>query len=348
MKKISLSMLTLLVAAISTEAKDWKIGPSSVSGMDFASINAAMESAEVNAGDVLYLDQYYNESAEQTVSKSVTIIGTGYDTSFTDEKVVATLTSSLLLKADNIVVKSVRLLNVQFFNKECILDRCYTTGITVGQVIEGMNHVYSCYIAGGINGRTSYKTTTSSGTTTTYVNSSFDIQNNVVTGSSVTYLTSSIINNNVLSCSSSNISSVNNSQITNNMMYTSTTSSSTYNLYSDVYSSGSGNTIEHNISNKGGYISNYPSNKVNSNILNLFVKTGEYSDYYKLNTELADGNMAIGYATDGGEVGCHGGLFGCPSGGRPQYIPYFTKVTVGSRTENGKLPVSVSIKIQDE
>jgi hypothetical protein len=347
MKKISLSMLTLLVAAISTEAKDWKIGPSSVSGMDFASINAAMESAEVNAGDVLYLDQYYNESAEQTVSKSVTIIGTGYDTSFTDERVVAVLTNSLLLKADNIVIKSVRLQNVQFFNKECILDRCYATGITVGQVIEGMSHVYSCYIEGNLNGRASYKVQTSSNTSTIkYVNSSFDIQNNIVS-SYVVYLTNSIINNNVLLCSNSNISSVDNSQITNNMIYTSTSSTNIYNLSSEVNSSGSGNTIEHNVFNKVS-LSIFPSNKVISTLLNLFVKSGNYSDYYKLNTELADGNIAIGYATDGGDVGCHGGMFGCPSGGRPQYIPYFTKVTVGSRTENGKLPVSVSIKIQDE
>ncbi|MBQ9640877.1 MAG: hypothetical protein IJV06_12610 [Bacteroidaceae bacterium] len=66
-----------------------------------------------------------------------------------------------------------------------------------------------------------------------------------------------------------------------------------------------------------------------------------------MKTNVTD-NYALTYATDGGEVGCHGGMFGCPSGGRPQYIPYFSKVTVGQRSENGKLPVSVTIKIQDE
>lgn len=92
----------------------------------------------------------------------------------------------------------------------------------------------------------------------------------------------------------------------------------------------------------------YPTNKTYSSAWsNLFTNTGRYSDQYKLATESGD-NPAINYATDGGEVGCHGGMFGCPSGGRPQYIPYFTKVTVGSRSENGKLPVSVTVKIQDE
>ena len=80
---------------------------------------------------------------------------------------------------------------------------------------------------------------------------------------------------------------------------------------------------------------------------NLFASSGNYSDAFILNTATGD-NAAMGYATDGGEVGCHGGMFGCPSGGRPQYIPYFTKVVVGSRTENGKLPVSVTVKIQDK
>ena len=85
MKQKILFLLTLLVASVGTQAKSWKIGPSSVTGMNFASINAAMNSSNVSAGDTLYLDQYYNESAEQTVTKAVVIIGTGYDTSTTDE-----------------------------------------------------------------------------------------------------------------------------------------------------------------------------------------------------------------------------------------------------------------------
>ena len=92
---------------------------------------------------------------------------------------------------------------------------------------------------------------------------------------------------------------------------------------------------------------NYPDNLYSTNILSLFVGSGNYSDYYKLKTGVTD-NFALTYGTDGKEVGCHGGMFGCPSGGRPQYIPYFTKVVVGQRTENGKLPVSLEVKIQDK
>ena len=166
----------------------------------------------------------------------------------------------------------------------------------------------------------------------------------------IQYLTNSIINNNTfdvyMSSSGSDYSClryIDNSQITNNIIYT---TNYVRCLRSDVYATGSGNTIEHNIMNQA-VPANYPNNKQASNALAFCVQTGNYSDYYKLKTDVT-GNYALTYATDGGQVGCHGGMFGCPSGGRPQYIPYFSKVTVGQRTENGKLPVSVTVKIQDK
>ena len=337
MKKLLLSLLVVTVAA-SVQAKSWKIGPSSVTGMDFTSINAAMSSSNVAAGDTLYLDQYYNESAGQTVTKKVVIIGTGYDTNLTDEQVVATLTNYLYLKANYVEVKSVKLKSVYFYNEDCILDRCYFTSATTQSSTAGMNHIYSCYVEGCIYGQTS----------SPY--SQYDIQNCVVkySGSCINYLNNSIINNNTIICSGSSwhcIADVINSQITNNILLN-TYGSSSYGYTISNTSSGSGNTIEHNILSNTSALNYYPTNKLGfgSKSSELFTQTGNFSDYYKL----ADKSAAKGYATDGGECGCHGGMFGCPSGGRPQYIPYFTKVTVGSRSEDGKLPVSISVKIQDE
>lgn len=155
------------------------------------------------------------------------------------------------------------------------------------------------------------------------------------------YLTKSIINNNTLFRS---IANVDNTQITNNIINNGTSSNSCFE--SNVIATASGNTIEHNIISQT-VPTNYPDNMQVTNISQLFVGTGNFSDNYKLKTNVTD-NIALNYATDGKEVGCHGGMFGCPSGGRPQYIPYFTKVVVGQRTEDGKLPVSLEVKIQDE
>ena len=342
MKKIILSLLSLLVAVGSAEAKSWKVGPSSVTGMDFASINAAMESPEVAKGDTLYLDQYYNENDIQTVSKQVVIIGTGYDTSLTDEQVVATLTNTLELKANGVTVKSVKLYIAEFYNQECTLDRCMITStIQTKSSTAGMNHVYSCYVDGIVTGysESSY--------------SKMDIQNCFLkfgsTSDNIHFLTSSIIRfNTIISTSPWKtyycISRVDNTDISNNILLHIDGPDS--DIDSKSGDTGSGNSIEHNILSRTTALNYFPNNKIGfgESSSELFTQTGNYSDYYKL----AENSAALGYATDGGEVGCHGGMFGCPAGGRPQYIPYFSKVTVGSVSNEGKLPVSVTIKIQDK
>lgn len=339
MKKIYFTLLVMLLASsAAVEAKNWKIGPSSVAGWDFASINAAMSSSSVTAGDTLYLDQYYNESSEQSVTKKVVIIGTGYDTSLTDEQVVATLTGTLNLKANNVEVKSVNLSTVYFYNDDCILDRCQVSTIQTKSTTAGMNHIYSCYVVGYFQGSSS----------SSY--SQMDIQNCLIKSNAtqIQFLKNSIINNNTFINNASGtfycLTAIINSQITNNIILQTYTNS--YDINSGISASGSGNTIEHNILSRTTALTYYPNNKIGygNSMSELFVQIGNFSDYYKL----ADKSAAKGYATDGGEVGCHGGMFGCPSGGRPQYIPYFTKVTVGSRSEDGKLPVSISVKIQDE
>lgn len=367
MKKI-VFMLTLLVATVGAEAKYWNIGPGSVAGMDFASINAAMESTNVNEGDTLYLDQYYSTTDLQTITKKVVVIGTGYDTSLTDEQVVATI-SRLNIKSDDVTVKSVKLSSVCFYNSNCTIDRCYANTIRVGAIIEGVNHIYSSYLSQ--SGGSSVVDGSFVSQNITY-SSRFDIQNCVIVHSfsytssynsfpmygTITNLKLSIIRNNVIYRNeyvkyTDNkkyyaLMGISNTVITNNYIFGyQYYNNGTYeqDICTDVLSVNSGNTIEHNILSRSSSLSSYPTNKVGySNCSSVFVCSGSYSDYYKLSSS----SPAHGYATDGGEVGCHGGMFGCPSGGRPQYIPYFTKVTVGSRSEDGKLPVSVTIKIQDE
>lgn len=325
-----LFLLTLLLSCMSASAKSWRIGPASVVGMDFASINAAMSSTDVTKGDTLFLDQYYYETNAQTVNKQVTIIGTGYDTSLNDEGVVATLGSGLNLKSDNVVVKSTKFSTVYFYNSNCTIDRC-CVGYVYAMENAGMNHVYSSYITGIVG---------------SYSNSYYaamDIQNNVI-NDHLKYLDSSIVKNNVIIYTYSNSGSyvcynVLNSEITNNIIL--------HTSYSNnVFNTTSGDAIEHNVLSCTSSQLTFPTNKFGygNAMSTLFECTGSFSDYYRLPSNSA----AKGYANDGGDCGCHGGMFGCPSGGRPQYIPYFSKVVVGSRAEDGKLPVSITVKIQEQ
>lgn len=327
-----LFLLTLLLSCMGASAKSWRIGPASVVGMDFATINAAMSSTDVTKGDTLFLNQYYYENDTQTVSKQVTIIGTGYDTSLSDEGVVAYV-YALDLKADKILVKSVELSYVYLYNNDCTIDRCRVSRVYATENA-GMNHVYSSYID-------------FIGTRSGSFYAAMDIQNNVIKVKDycLYYLNSSIVKNNVIISTSSSSSSyvcynVLNSEITNNIILQTYSSN-------NVFNTTSGDAIEHNVlSCTSSTLSTFPTNKFGygNAMSTLFECTGSYSDYYRLTTNSA----ARGYANDGGDCGCHGGMFGCPSGGRPQYIPYFSKVVVGSRAEDGKLPVSITVKIQEQ
>lgn len=332
MKKFILFLVVAFVTAAQASARDWRVGPSSVIGMDFADINAAMASSSVVDGDVLYLDQHLNVST-QTVTKAVTIIGTGYDTALSDEGVVAVV-ADLYLKCDNVKVKSLQCSNVYLFNSECIIDRCYFRFARIYSSA-GLNHFYSCYCNGKFySDNTSYPM-------------QVDVQNCVIQTPSgdenISYATKSVFNNNVFVNASKSSTyyyifrQVTNSTITNNILFRT-------GYAAEIFDKTFGNAIEHNIATSS--ISGFPTNKVlnNPNTSDLFVFSGNYSDYYRL----SETSIAKGYATDGGDCGVHGGMFGCPSGGRPQYVPYFEKVVVGQRTENGKLPVSVKVKIQED
>lgn len=328
----------MLITATMGKAESFKVGPASSSDkMDFANINAAMASSSVRNGDTLWLDKNYYETSTQTVNKGVTIIGTGYDIDQTNEGVVAYLYCTISLKSDNITLKSTKCNTVEFYNNNCIVDRCFISYVQTQDASAGANTVRSSYITGYIWGYTS----------TPY--STINLYNNVVNSSYknygiVGYISNSDIQYNTIIFRDNNgyypMYYVNNSSIKNNIIL----HISTY-YTNNVFSSCSDNSIDHNILSMGSW-SEFPENRFGygNSSSSLFTCEGNYSDYYKL----ASASAAKGYATDGGEVGCHGGMFGNPAGGRPQYVPYFEKIEVGSKSTDGKLPVSVSVKIQND
>ena len=76
----------------------------------------------------------------------------------------------------------------------------------------------------------------------------------------------------------------------------------------------------------------------------VFVLKGTNDQRYQLKAD----SPAKGAATDGGDCGPFGGLYPYVIGGKPAGYPYYTKAVIGTRAENGKINVSLNIKMQNE
>lgn len=334
---------TMLMLSVVASAKSYKIGPSSVTGMNFASINAAMSS--VSAGDTLLLDKAYKETTEQTVTKSVVIIGNGFDTTTSTIAQVNTLS----LKADGIQVNSLYVTKVIFYNKDCRLYRCFVgssaSGAGTSSSATGQNSIHSCYFTGTINGGT--------------LTNIFDIQNTILY-TNTNNVISNLTNSNICHCiiygeyySYSNVYLINNvssSSIIDNIIVNNNTYSPS--SYRDKtisnYSVSSMNTIHHNVMSGFENTTNYPLNAItNSNSLSGICKcsgTTVSGTYFKLSSN----SPALNYASDGSDCGIYGGLYPYVDYGRPIYVPYFTNISVPAKATNGILPISVTVEVQNK
>lgn len=327
----------MLVLAIATSAKSYKIGPSSVVGMNFTSINAAM--SYVSAGDTLLLDKAYKETGTQTVTKAVVIIGNGFDTTTSTIAQVNTLS----LKADGVHVNSLYVTNVYFYNKDCRLYRCFvgsSASWAGSSDATGSNSIHSCYFTGTIKG--------------TSAKAIFDIQNTILYTNTYNVI-ENLTNSNICHCviygygySSGTtyyiINSVTSSNITDNIIV----NSYSVNYTISNYFVSSMNTIHHNVMSGFQNTTNYPLNHVTSKtLLNAICKctgTTVSGTYF----ELTSGSPALKYASDGSDCGIYGGLYPYVDYGRPIYVPYFTNINVPAKATNGTLPISVTVEVQNK
>ena len=335
MKKLFFTSIMLMLAIVAS-AKSYKIGPSSVTGMNFTSINAAMSS--VSAGDTLLLDKAYKETSEQTVTKAIVIIGNGFDTTTSTIAQVSTLN----LKADGIHVNSLYVTTVKFYNYDCRLYRCFvgTSASWAGTSdATGSNSIHSCYFTGTIKG--------------TSAKAIFDIQNTILYTSTYNVIYN-LTNSNICHCiiygkinSSSDflIQNITSSSITDNIIVNS------YNYISNTISNwnvSSMNTIHHNVMSGFKNTTNYPLNYItNSYELGAICKctgTTVSGTYF----ELKQNSPALNYASDGSDCGIYGGLYPYVDYGRPIYVPYFTNINVPAKATNGTLPISVTVEVQNK
>ena len=130
------------------QAKTWRINNDPAAKADFLSINDAMASLEVYAGDVLYLDPACR-LPEQTITKGVTVIGTGYNLTDSEEAMVQGITIS----ADNTKLTGVNVGGFVSINANNVtVERCKTQGIFVSYYSLVGVKVIGCYVEGSISG----------------------------------------------------------------------------------------------------------------------------------------------------------------------------------------------------
>lgn len=332
---VAVAMATAQVAV----AESWRINNDTSKGAHFVDINAAMASEDVKDGDVLYLDPGCVMTTIQTITKAVTIIGTGWDFS-NRPYVYAQISNTVSIQAAAKIIGA------------------YITGgveVWVGNII-----IERCRIDGSING--------SSGTPENFqLLSSF--VGGYVYGSKMKYAT---ISNNYIGHSHNyySLQSLSNATVTNNFLITkgrnSGNSSSGYVLVGVKNSSFKNNIMIGNTTNRietgcsGNSLTNncmsadsttiYASSNVCMNTTDLsilFVNNGAAGGAWM---QLCEGSPAIGAGEGGIDCGPYakGSLYPFVTYGMPKHIPYFTEAVVPAQPTDGKVKVSLKIVNQND
>lgn len=345
MKRILFSAMAAIGLSLfsnNVDARSWRISSKPEAKANFGSINDAMASADVLDGDTLYLDPATMLTGTQTVTKQITIIGTGY---FLKDAVAQEATVNRLeVMASNVKVEGCHLYELSGdrtysnanFNKynNLIIERCKIRhcGISYNNT-----KVYSCYIYQDL----SYDPYNSS-----FKPINVEVSNCIILGYINGFANSSITNNTILySAGSENLKKIKGSKIANNIII------NTYGSYSNQTiadaSLSDQNMITNNVlSNDADHIyADFPNNKfIGAKPEDVFTMTGIAEEQYRLKED----SPAKGYGQNGCDCGAYDGMFPYVVSGYPCFMPYISEISVPDRPTDGKINVKLKIKVQNE
>lgn len=331
-----------LVYSIETSANSWRVNYDKRANADFQDLNAAMTDGRVVNGDTLYLDKGCTISSQQTISKTVTVIGPGYFIGENDAD-EAYFSNTIFIEASDVKLTGLHTSSIAVRENNVVIERCRVTGyIAASQGYENDNaSIFSCFINGyvegqGANGADEWK----------ILGNIFYAQNpsfyNLISN-----FDNVLIDHNTLyyfrNAYTSIISSVFNSTITNNIIVCD------YYTVSNIANTSveNGNSISHNISNKEINNSDVNPNNILADIkqATIFNENGERDANY---IEALPAEWMI-YASDGGSVGAFGGAYPYVKNGYPLYVPRFESISVPSQPgQDGKLHINLVIKNQNK
>ena len=337
----AIALTVMMAVGTNSHAASWRVNNDTTRGAQFADINAAMSSADVQDGDTLYLDPGSLITGNQNVTKCVTIIGNGYFSNALPYA-LATIDGTLYLKAAHSKVYGVNLNSSVVINADYVtIERCKTNHIGYNSGTARYAIIRNCYIS--ING-----TCISGAGTSSESSFSWTIENNILIGTHnysicVERLYSPIIRNNIIRRTNGydypTLSSMTNATVTNNIIV----SAKQNNNFSSLVNC----TVHHNVlSCAEGTYAEYPNNLClgTTDFSTLFTMTGGNDEDYRF----AEGSPAKGYADFGGDCGPFDGAYPYIFGGMPLGVPYYTNAVIGSIAHDGKVNVSLKAIIKDE
>lgn len=326
-----------LCAATTVSAKSWRINHNPQMKPHFTDINAAMASDEVQAGDTLYFDPNTNLSSTQDVTKQVTIVGTGWgggEVSYAR----AVVSGTLNIRAAETKIVGLYLTGTIYIQANYVtMERCRVTS----QIYtNGSNCKYAtfrnCYFEGTGSGIQGQGRTRNESAYWTIQNCIFNKWN--YDGAGIIDLYSATIMNNLIVCNSYNGSGgqplvrLGNALVSDNIIVQ---VAAGRNTVEDCDGTFQNNIISQDFKSANNYI-------VDNNLASVL--TGNYESY-----TLVEGSPAIGGGTDGQDVGIFGGLYPyVANNGLPKGYPYYTKAIVGAKAVDGKVSVTLNVKIANE
>ena len=332
MKKFFTMIAAVLLFCSAAQAKTWRINNDPTAKADFLSINDAMSSTEVLDGDVLYLDPGARLPL-QKVSKSVTIIGTGYNLTEAEEAMVA----EIYIQTSNIKFTGVNVsgdIGWSSGHDNITIERCKAQGISLSGACYSVK-IIGCYIVGNVTGS----------------NNPVILRNSIVMGQVASFKGAIISNNTIIHDTGVNshhpLFYIYNSTITNNIIINPTTYGNNSNRTISNTAVTDYNTICNNVlsTDADNAWADFPTNKfIGAKVEDIFVNEGNQEEKY----QLKEGSAAIGYGSNGVDCGAFDGMYPYVLCGRPQFVPYIYEAQIPTTTDNGKLNITLKIKTQNE
>ena len=334
------AIVAMLLVGTAANAREWHINNKAGVPAHFADINAAMSSADVVDGDTLYIGAG-SLLDSQTISKKVTVIGTGWG--YSDSPATpAKINGDVTIKANGAVVVGL------YVSGRCCLQannitvqRCHfissievNTGTSINSV-----RILSCH-TGYI--RASSKSNRGNG---------WEIRNNIINGSGneiLAYLYNATIENNIIrntyvtnsSSSGSLLYDCHYSVVKNNILLCASHNNAV-SMRDCSY-----NTYENNVMSMSSGFNDTNIMLGSTELSNIFKCTGsvESGEYYSLK----EGSPAIGAGEGGIDCGVMAGAYSFVPYGRPQYIPVIKKAVVPAIPTDGRVKVSFKIENQND